>query len=414
MATIMSAPLRPTPIAECWDCHGCGVCCRGSIIPLSEDDLAKLAGQRWKEHPDFAGVKTVVREGLLGGRKVLAKRSDGSCVFLTDDNRCRIHELHGADAKPDVCRMFPLQLVPLENFAYVTPRRSCPSAAADLGRPIAEQLPVLKKSELFGEGEKRSTRSPPIVSGVRRSWRDFLAAANALERLVCDERLPMVRRLIHALRLCALLEECRLRNIRNDEFGELIAILEPTATENAGEWFKDRLMPGGASASLFRQGASHYVRLHPGFQAANTWAERWRMMRTSFTFARGLGDVPAIHPQFPSATFADLDRPLGPLSPEVSRPLERFLEAHAASKQYAVVGHGRKSLTENFRALAMTFPMALYLLRWAIGQRAATPEDMVNIVVALERGRGMPALIRTANMLAQTQQLERLISWYSR
>jgi Fe-S-cluster containining protein len=410
----MSIPLRVTSLAECWDCHGCGACCRGSIIPLSESDLEKLQGQKWDEQPDFAGIKTVVREGLLGGRKVLAKRADGSCVFLTADNRCRIHELHGPDAKPAVCRMFPLQLVPLEDFAFVTPRRSCPSAAADLGRRIEEQLPVLKKSELFGEAATRATRPPPIVPGVRRSWADFLTVANALERLVCDERLPMVRRLIHALRLGALVEECRLRNVKEDEFAELIALLEPSATENAGDWFRDRLMPNAAAGSLFRQGAAHYVRLHPGFQAANTWSERWRMMWTSITFARGVGDVPAIHPQFPPATFEELEWPLGSLAPEVTRPLDRFLETHAASKQYAVVGHGRKSLIENFRALAMTFPIALFLLRWATGPRAATADDIVNIVVALERGRGMPALVRTANMLAQSQQLERLIAWYAR
>ena len=38
-----SLPLRALPIIEQWDCQGCGICCRGSIIPLSDDDLTTQA-----------------------------------------------------------------------------------------------------------------------------------------------------------------------------------------------------------------------------------------------------------------------------------------------------------------------------------------------------------------------------------
>jgi hypothetical protein len=96
------------------------------------------------------------------------------------------------------------------------------------------------------------------------------------------------------------------------------------------------------------------------------------------------------------------------------RPLDRFFESHAISKQYAVVGAGGRSLVESFRALSLAFPLALWMLRWASGQRPPTAADMVNIVVALERGRGMPAISRSATMMARSQQLERLIAWYAR
>ena len=35
---------------------------------------------------------------------MLKSRPDGACVYLTDDNRCRIHEV-----KPDKCRTFPFE-----------------------------------------------------------------------------------------------------------------------------------------------------------------------------------------------------------------------------------------------------------------------------------------------------------------
>ena len=62
----MSLPLKPLPTVERWDCHQCGVCCRGSIVPLSDEDLAKLKAQKWEEHPDLAGTPTTVRDSWLG------------------------------------------------------------------------------------------------------------------------------------------------------------------------------------------------------------------------------------------------------------------------------------------------------------------------------------------------------------
>jgi hypothetical protein len=46
--------------------------------------------------------------------------------------------------------------------------------------------------------------------------------------------------------------------------------------------------------------------------------------------------------------------------------------------------------------------------------RAPTADDMVNIVVALERGYVMPAAATAAGFMASTGQLERLIAWYGR
>ena len=107
----MRAKLRTLPIIEQWDCHHCTACCRNTTIQLNADDLRRLEQQRWDQHPEFRGVQTVRRSLALGGAKVLAHKADGSCVFLTEAGLCRIHEVFGADAKPFMCRLFPLQVV---------------------------------------------------------------------------------------------------------------------------------------------------------------------------------------------------------------------------------------------------------------------------------------------------------------
>ncbi len=223
----MTLPIRTLPIVENWDCRGCGSCCRALTIVLDRADLDLLRDQRWDLQPDFRGVKTVIRESLLGGKHVLAKKHDGSCVFLSDEGRCRIHEAHGADAKPSVCRMYPYQLVSLDRYTYVTLRRSCPSAAADHGRPMKEHIAELNKSGLISRFSDSRTPLPTVARGVRRSWQDFLAVGDALMRLTKDDRFPLVRRLVHGLRFCALLEECKLASVDEASFGELIELLAP-------------------------------------------------------------------------------------------------------------------------------------------------------------------------------------------
>ena len=141
--------IKTLPIVEKWDCHSCGYCCRGTVIPLDEDDLRKIREQEWENVPEFRGIKTTTRLGLIGNQRVLAKKADGSCVFFTDDCRCRIHEKFGAEAKPAICQMFPLQVVTLDRQTLITLRRSCPSAAADDGRELKEHLKPLKKSKLL-------------------------------------------------------------------------------------------------------------------------------------------------------------------------------------------------------------------------------------------------------------------------
>lgn len=423
----MSLSLRTLPIVEKWECRGCGHCCRGTTVALDERDLKTLKEQEWDKHPEFRGVKTVVRERHFGGRHVLAKRADGRCVFLSDEGRCRIHEMHGPDAKPAICRMFPLQLVPLGDFAYLTTRRSCPTAAVDEGRPLIEHLRELKRSDLASRLTTSAAAPPPIVQGGRRSWRDFLAAADVLQRLMVDDRMPMVRRLVHGLQFCSRLEECRVPPVGENAWPELMQCLGASAAEGAGQYFQDRTPPSLATALLFRLLGVHYIRSHPsfriargkGFQPATStdWKPvplgRLRILGVMARFARGKGTLPAINPQFPAATFKSLEEPLGPLSPDVAHPLNRYFETHAASKQYAVVGT-RRPLVESFRALAFKYPIALWLLRLVSTGREPITRDMVDIVVALERGHGLTALGRGTMAMAGKRELERLIAWYAR
>jgi hypothetical protein len=85
--------------------------------------------------------------------------------------------------------------------------------------------------------------------------------------------------------------------------------------------------------------------------------------------------------------------------------------SNATSKSYAIVGH-RRSLVDSYRALALNFPLALWLLRLIKGQREATVNDMLDVVTTIDRAQGTAAISQSANLMARSHALERLITWY--
>jgi lysine-N-methylase len=274
-------------VIERWDCHQCGVCCRGSVVPLSAEDVARLESQKWQERPEYQDTPVMVRESWLSHEYRLAHRDDGSCVFLMADGLCRIHKELGFDAKPLVCRMFPLQIVPRDNVAYVTIRRACPSAAADKGRPVAEQLDFARRLARERHLAEESPHPPPTKSGELRSWRAARKLLETCQRLLTDERFPLVRRLVHGLVVCRLLEQARTRSQSDEQWMELLGVLEENVAGEVGDLFSDRKRPSSAALVLFRQTAAEFVRLHPGLAAKPGWSERWRLAVAAWKLVRG-------------------------------------------------------------------------------------------------------------------------------
>jgi lysine-N-methylase len=415
----MALPIKPLPVIERWDCHQCGACCRGSIVPLAADDLSRLQAQQWEERPEFQGTPTIVRENWFGHRYRLAQREDGSCVFLMADGACRIHKDFGFEAKPFVCRMFPLQIVPRDNVTYVTLRRACPSAAADKGRTVGEHMEMARTLVLEKYRAEATPHPPAIKPGEFRGWRVARMLLQTFERLLTDERYPPVRRLVHALTVARLVEAARTKSLTDEQLYDLFAVLERSAPDETGDLFSSRPAPSHSGAVIFRQMAAEFVRLHPRFQARPSWGERWQLMWAAWRFVRGRGKVPRLHPLYPEATFEQLEQPLGTLGVAIMNPLARMFETTAVSGSYALANRGAWSIIESLRMLAVLYPIGLWMLRWISADRTPQVADMPEIIATLDRGQGFAPLAgykqrRRIQILAQLGDLERLVVWYGR
>ena len=96
--------------ARSFHCQMCGACCRikDGIVRVSDAEIARIAAFLGMDEPEFIERETEVapdRKSL-----VLKSRPDGSCVYLTDDNLCRINSV-----KPDKCRTFPFEWTNLDS-----------------------------------------------------------------------------------------------------------------------------------------------------------------------------------------------------------------------------------------------------------------------------------------------------------
>ncbi len=94
--------LSPADIALRFRCTACGNCCRGEgYVFLDPPDIRRIAACLDLSIEDFKRQYTREDDS---GRVILLDQDDPdkSCIFLSSDNLCRVHE-----AKPRQCRDFP-------------------------------------------------------------------------------------------------------------------------------------------------------------------------------------------------------------------------------------------------------------------------------------------------------------------
>lgn len=98
--------------ADCGDCRGCSACCHGmgrSVVLDPFDVYRLLQGMETiqeYEIPDFNALLAVVELNVADGiilPNVKMNGNDESCVFLSEEGRCKIHA-----HRPGICRIFPL------------------------------------------------------------------------------------------------------------------------------------------------------------------------------------------------------------------------------------------------------------------------------------------------------------------
>jgi lysine-N-methylase len=420
----MPLPIRHLPVLQNWDCHVCGNCCKEYPVTITEEEKKRIEGQGWEKDPSFQHLSLFKKIGpFFRSRYQLNRRPDGSCVFLGDDSRCRIHERFGAEAKPFPCRLYPFILIPAGDHWRVGMRFACPSAAANKGQRITGHDGMLKEFAALLESREniadriklKNLPLPRLQSGQTIDWPDAYRFVNAIADILKNSQDRLERRMRKCLYLAKLCRQAKFDKVTGPRLEEFLKVVcSGLELEVPAEPKPDP--PSWVGRVLFRQAVALYARKDSGPNRGLASQGRVALLLAAARFAGGQGAVPRLHDHIGHTTFADVEANRQPATAEEESLLERYYLTKVGSLQFFGPGYFDVPLWEGLEGLAVTFPAISWLARTMPGvprleatTRALSMVDDhygFNLVLGSVRQR------LSFRILARSGQLEKLICWY--
>jgi lysine-N-methylase len=404
-----------------WDCQSCSDCCRIEAV-VTDKEKARIEALDLANDPEV-GPKPWFAPVSRGSHKWrLAHRPDGGCVFLTKANRCRLQERFGADAKPFVCRLFPFVLIPAGNHWRVGMRFSCPSAAANQGRPLAaaeKDLVQLSRQLEQHVGRSADSAPPPLLqAGQELSWPDVCRVVEVLVDIVQDRGDRLERRLRKCLALARVCGPLSLTGLQGNQLSKYLQAVRGAVEADVPRDVADLPSPdpllGGV---LFRVLLAIFAHRDRDVRRASGIGRRLGRVHAGWRFVRGRGAVPRVNEFLPEIRFEEVERSSGPL-PEIDETLERYYVVKMNSLQFFGPPNFDLPLWAGLESLVLTLPMILWLRRALTG---LAPVEGVQQAIQLVDDHfggnpmlGFPHIQYLVHLLAQRGELEKLVAWYSR
>lgn len=172
-------------------CTGCGNCCKDPLLPLTDQDVARI--QQRTGHDPRSFVRWVDRNGIdmddepeafvklrQGKRVMIMRQGRGGCHYLGPDDRCTIY-----GSRPLGCRAFPfdpsynkqgklvrLKLIQATDCQYELDGSNDPDAIREL--QTRHEGATQRYQERIAEWNKEQTRRVRQGRGVQTA-RDFLS-----------------------------------------------------------------------------------------------------------------------------------------------------------------------------------------------------------------------------------------------
>lgn len=417
----MTLPVRNLPVLQNWDCHSCGDCCRELEAVVTAEEKNRIEALDLVNDPQIGAGPWFEQKGWLANTWTLKHRPEGGCVFLTSANRCRLHERFGPEVKPFACRYFPFLLIPAGDHWRVGMRFSCPSVVDSKGRSIATHLTAVKEfanSLEKHEGRPGAGVQPALLTfGLKVSWPDVIRFTDMLVEIMKDRTDRVEKRLRKCVALVALCRQADFRNITGDRLQELLKLLRSGLDDVPSQ--ADLAAPGWIGRVLFRTlMATVYSRKDWGRLAGTIKRSRLARALAGWRFVRGHGPIPSFNRLLGGATFEQVEARTGIFPAEIDEILERYYLIKLSSLQYCSPSRYTQTVWNGVESLALTLPAILWLGRAFTDLSPLAALQRAIILVDDHFGcnpiLGFPHTRFYIRTLAQHNELEKLIAWYSR
>ncbi len=168
-----------------FSCGSCGACCNQPWrTSIEADKAAALDRHDFSTYPQLAGKRFyhAAADGRAGFFD-LAKGEGTKCLFLDADGLCIIHKELGAEAKPGMCRQFPL----ISSRTWVDERVSlnfaCPSVQRGTGELLTNQTSDIAAVVPLSGRPVQADERVPLNARMTISMADNDALLGSIERL---------------------------------------------------------------------------------------------------------------------------------------------------------------------------------------------------------------------------------------
>lgn len=409
--------LTTPPAFQCYDCKGCGECCRGRFaILISRADRARIETQGWTAEELGLGDRPLFVSH--GDHFQLAYREDGSCIFLNEQGLCRIHARFGEPAKPLACRLYPFRFVPLGSQVRVDVRFDCPATASNFGRPVAQYRTALLRvlPDVVPE-QAADLPVPSLYGAMPATWAQLCRISETFAHILVNNSADLTRRMLACVNFAALLHSPRIVTLEGRKFSEFLETIANKVVETAATDTLPRVAPPGMVQTAFRQVLGIYGRIDRVGEKAQPMAR----LRNSLNVIGGRGEAPAFRPDFPQVAFGDIDAMRGTPANGAADALERYYHLRLTSMGFFGRAFYGFSYLDGMNSLLLTYPLINWFARaYAHGAGLDTPNAacMAHAIQIVDHQHGMLPLLKSApqrmltNFLAERSHLRKLIIWY--
>lgn len=393
MGTSRSLPvILPVVDGQRWSCHSCGLCCRTLVGHLTDEERRRLDEQGWAEQLRVAPYVKVGRGWALN------KQPDGACVFLDDQNHCKIHAKFGEADKPLACRIFPFSVRPVRGAWQASLRFDCPSVTASKGQALGGHRSWL--SELVRRLDHRLDPNPTrqrgadvtdddvadFQRGVHATAEELRTLTGRLCRWLSNSERPMTDRLFGAARLTTTLYGANLRKVRGPRFTELLDLLLDALPRECATRPES---PTARQRAMLRQyafaHAEHVSLREMRSGLGGRWAKRWQQLNSAKRFLRGKGVVPNLPGFDTQVTFESVEA-VGyavERGEEMADLVRRYLTARIEGRSVFGGGFYGWSVFAGLGALWISTAAAGWLARYHAAVERRTSISFENFASAL-------------------------------
>ncbi len=187
-----------------YECTGCGKCCSGWAVPMTEADHERISAVEWtginpalRQKPLYRELTKNESKGTPYSHKIVS--DTGTCPFLVD-KLCNIHAERGIEFKPSICQLFPYCFSETPTGVYATVSFVSVGAVYNAGAPLLDQREYLERKWLefrrMYPDYKPDWSHTRLSVGMPITWEQYLQIEKRLLEILKEDEKPLAVRLL--------------------------------------------------------------------------------------------------------------------------------------------------------------------------------------------------------------------------